>query len=190
VFTDEYEPVTTFTMIAQEVNIEATYKDLSPDTYRIIVINGTSKKPYAEAGETITITANTPPVGKQFDKWTTTALITLVNEYEPITTFTMTPQDVTIEATYKNWDNYIQSTTTFPLITIYPNPVKNIATILRSDNLMATIEIYNLAGVLVQTSTIEGKSSNIDVSTIPKGVYTITCKDINNHIYTKKFVKD
>jgi hypothetical protein len=66
----------------------------------LTVNSGTGSGNYA-AGELARITANTPPEGKIFDKWTSTDGITFANENSASTTFTMPAKAVTVTATYK-----------------------------------------------------------------------------------------
>ncbi len=77
-----------------------------PTTYTVTVNNGTTDKSTAEAGETVTLTADTPPTGKQFDKWVVNAGgISLADENAGTTTFTMPSANVEVTATYK--DNFV-----------------------------------------------------------------------------------
>jgi uncharacterized protein (DUF2141 family) len=101
-FANENSAVTTFVMPAKAVTVTATYKDLPAGTYLITVVSGSADKASAAAGETVTITANTAPTGKTFDKWTTTDGITIANENATGTTFVMIAQSVTVTATYKD----------------------------------------------------------------------------------------
>ena len=75
-------------------------KVVSP-SYSIKVTNGTASKAEAKAGETITITADVPPVGKEFDKWVVTGA-TVDDATKAITTFKMSASNVTATATYKD----------------------------------------------------------------------------------------
>lgn len=84
------------------------FKDAPPlPTSTITVTNGTSNVYEAKQNEKVTITANAAPVGKTFDKWTTTPTLSFVDgttANSEIATFTMPGEQVTIEATYKNID--------------------------------------------------------------------------------------
>ena len=93
---------TTFTMPAANVTATATYKNaaVTPTQYTVTVSNGRASKTTATAGETITLTANTPPVGKEFDKWIINDA-TVANATSATTTFTMPAANVTATATYK-----------------------------------------------------------------------------------------
>ncbi|MBQ2828215.1 MAG: dockerin type I repeat-containing protein [Clostridia bacterium] len=73
----------------------------APETYSITVINGTASKTTATAGEIITLTADTPPSGKEFDKWIVTGAV-VSDENSNSTAFTMPANNVTVTATYKD----------------------------------------------------------------------------------------
>ena len=68
-------------------------------TYKIVVVNGKADKEKAAAGETVALTANNPPAGKVFDKWTGGAVFD--DPTSPATTFTMPAKAVTPKALYK-----------------------------------------------------------------------------------------
>ena len=89
---------TTFTMPGRAVSVTATFKTL-PKTYKIVVVNGTTDKAKAAAGEIVTLTANNPPAGKVFDRWTGGAVFDDPNS--PTTTFIMPAKAVTPKALYK-----------------------------------------------------------------------------------------
>ena len=105
---DETASTTTFTMPATNVEVTATYKDSTvtppgPTTYTVTVNGGTADKSAAAANETVTLTADAPPTGKEFDKWVVNAGgISLANENASTTTFTMPATDVEVTATYKD----------------------------------------------------------------------------------------
>ena len=99
-FVNATAPETTFEMPANAVTVTATYKALpAVKTYKIVVVNGKADKPKAAAGETVTLTANPPPAGKVFDKWTGGAVFD--DPTSPATTFTMPAKAVTPKALYK-----------------------------------------------------------------------------------------
>ena len=99
-FENAAAPVTTFEMPANNVTVTATFKKLpSVKTYKIVVVNGKADKAKAAAGETVTLTANPPPAGKVFDRWTGGAAFDDPNAAE--TTFVMPAKAVTPKALYK-----------------------------------------------------------------------------------------
>ena len=90
----------TFNMPANAVTATANYEDIE---YTITVNGGTADKTKAKHGESVTITANAPAVGKEFDKWVVTG-ITLSDEdlAKSTITFEMPASNVKMEATYKD----------------------------------------------------------------------------------------
>ena len=70
-----------------------------PETYAVIVENGSGSGEY-EAGETVTITANEPEAGKEFDCWIVKGVE--VDPTAPTITFKMPENDVSAVATYKD----------------------------------------------------------------------------------------
>ena len=104
IFADKTNATTTFTMSAEDVTVEATFAD---ETYRITVTNGTTTLDMAKYQETVTVTANTAPEGKVFDKWTCeTAGVTIefASATSSTTTFVMPAIDVEIKANFRNVD--------------------------------------------------------------------------------------
>lgn len=91
-------PASTVTMPAGVVSLTAVYKDAS---YSLAVTNGSGSGSYLY-GQQVSITANTPAVGKTFDKWTgdTSRLSTDVTF--PTATVIMPAGAVSLTATYKN----------------------------------------------------------------------------------------
>lgn len=93
----------TFTMPEKDVKLTALFEDID---YNITVTNGTSA-PTAKYQEEVTVTANTAPEGKVFDKWTCeTAGVTIefASATSSTTTFVMPAIDVEIKANFKNVD--------------------------------------------------------------------------------------
>ena len=90
----------TFEMPETDVVLTALFEDI---IYNITVTNGTASAPTAKYQEEITVTANAPATGKEFDKWVVSG-ITLTNEdlAKSTVTFSMPASSVTMEATYKD----------------------------------------------------------------------------------------
>ena len=89
----------TFNMPAGNVTATANYEDIE---YTITVNGGTADKSKAKYGESVTITANVPATGKEFDKWVVTG-ITLSDEdlAKSTVTFEMPASNVTMEAHFR-----------------------------------------------------------------------------------------
>ena len=90
----------TFTMPENDVVLTALFEDI---IYDITVTDGTASAPTAKYQEEVTVTANAPATGKEFDKWVVSG-ITLTNEdlAKSTVTFRMPASNVTMEATYKD----------------------------------------------------------------------------------------
>src|SRR3989344_194240 len=71
----------------------------TPTTYTLTVNSGSGSGSYT-AGTVVNVTANAPPTGQMFDRWTgDTSSVANVNS--PNTTVTMPASNVTITATYR-----------------------------------------------------------------------------------------
>lgn len=90
----------TFTMPDNDVTLIAELEDI---LYRVTVIGGTTTLNEAKYRENVTVTANTPEVGKEFDKWIVSGItLSNTNLTRTTLTFTMSENDVTFTATYKD----------------------------------------------------------------------------------------
>ncbi|MBE5924874.1 MAG: hypothetical protein E7271_10510 [Lachnospiraceae bacterium] len=69
--------------------------------FAVVVKNGIGEGQYKEA-ETVTIKADYPADGKQFDKWITEDGVAFASATSSTTTFTMPAKAVTVTATYKD----------------------------------------------------------------------------------------
>ena len=98
-FADKLSAETTFVMPAKDVTVKATYQVLP--RYTVKVTKGVADKATAYAGETVTVTADAPPAGKQFSKWTFTGSgITFENANVVQTTFVMPKKSVWVKANF------------------------------------------------------------------------------------------
>ena len=99
-----------FIMPAGNVNIQAEFVADSVEKYSLTVIRGTASVAAGtpitagiEQNTVVTVTADTPEVGKVFDKWIVLeGNVILADAAGSTTTFTMPAGDVKLEATYKN----------------------------------------------------------------------------------------
>ncbi len=92
---------TTFVMPASNVSVQANYEKVS---YSVSVTLGTASKSSATSGETITLNADTPATGMEFDKWVVksgSTPVSFANASSASTSFTMPAGNVSVEATYK-----------------------------------------------------------------------------------------
>ena len=90
----------TFTMPDNDVTLTAKLEDI---IYNITVTNGTSSAPTAKYEKEITVTANAPATGKEFDKWVVSGITLSAEDLAKSTVgFKMPASDVTMQATYKD----------------------------------------------------------------------------------------
>ena len=89
----------TFTMPEKDVKLTALFEDI---IYNVTVTNGTSSAPTAKYEKEITVTANAPATGKEFDKWVVSGIDLSAEDLTKSTVgFKMPASDVTMKATYK-----------------------------------------------------------------------------------------
>ncbi len=95
---------TTFTMGAGNATVTANYKKVKVD-YDLTVKNGSGSGTY-ENGETVSITANYPESGKEFDSWSVTKGSAVIADSEDYyATLTMGASNATVQASYHNGPN-------------------------------------------------------------------------------------
>lgn len=68
---------------------------------------------------------------------------------------------------------------------IYPNPANDILNVSTTSNF--SYQIFDMSGKLIMAN--DAKDSRIDISTIAKGIYSITIVDLQGNLSTQKFVK-
>jgi Secretion system C-terminal sorting domain len=73
-------------------------------------------------------------------------------------------------------------------VEMHPNPVSTTITIEIKDN-KGKVSIYNLLGEIINTTEITNYKTEIDVSTLPKGLYFVEVES-EKGIMRKKFVKE
>ena len=87
---------------SESINMEKPIAQLTAGKYTAAVNNGTGGGEYA-AGDTVTIEADAPASGKQFDRWVVNSgNVTLTDATSSTTTFTMPAGAVSVSATYKD----------------------------------------------------------------------------------------
>ena len=107
--------------INEELYLYAVFQEAANvPTYTVTVTNGTATPtgPNA-AGTNVTITADSPPQGKMFDKWEVTGA-TVADVNSATTSFTMPANAVTATATYKDASQQPTATLTDIVITTPP----------------------------------------------------------------------
>ena len=97
---DVTKQVITFTMPEKDVKLTALFEDI---IYNITVTNGTATPEMATYQTEVTVTANAPATGKEFDKWVVTG-ITLSDEdlAKSTVTFKMPASNVKMEAHFRD----------------------------------------------------------------------------------------
>lgn len=104
-FDDPTSPVTTFKMPASDVKVTANFKK---SEYPVTVNGGTTPEEKYKKGEIVTIKADAPEDGYEFDKWTSDGPdgsdgpdIRFDDPTSPETTFVMPAQAVTVTANFR-----------------------------------------------------------------------------------------
>lgn len=96
----------------------------------------------------------------------------------------------TPQVSIKNIQEYPKKNSSFRL---YPNPASDILTLeLEIDETPlyaspSNITIYNMAGQIIQTSTTHNKKTNIDIQTIPEGMYILQLQN-QEGVCTERFI--
>jgi len=161
---DANAQTTTFVMPHGDVTVEATYKKL----YSVTVQLGTATPDSAIAGTTVTIVADAPAANMVFDKWIViSGSVTLADENNSTTTFTMPEGDVEVKATYKLKGYAVTLPDVSAYALIYPvgsssSPVEE------GGSFSFTIEAY--LGLVISDVVVK---ANGVVLTPVDGVYTI-----------------
>ncbi|MDA3880382.1 MAG: T9SS type A sorting domain-containing protein [Prolixibacteraceae bacterium] len=78
------------------------------------------------------------------------------------------------------------------IITVYPNPTNNIITINFGELNIQNIEIVltNISGnIVLKKSNFNSNTYNLDISSLPKGVYIVNAINNNANIFTNRIVK-
>jgi hypothetical protein len=72
---------------------------------------------------------------------------------------------------------------------VYPNPVNDLLKVDIKSSGISSIEIYNLTGSRLLTRKIEQGTNNIDISSLPKGMYAVVLKG-SGVVVSRKFIKN
>ncbi len=73
-----------------------------PAVYTVTAVNGMADRATAEAGETVTVTADHAPAGKSFRNWTGSEGVVFADAYAAETSFVMPAHDVTVTANFRS----------------------------------------------------------------------------------------
>ena len=75
------------------------------------------------------------------------------------------------------------------LVTAYPNPTEGLVTLLVSDAQYFGYEVYNQMGQVVTRGEAIGQETRLDLSSFPKGVYSVSILWKGNRLMQKVLVK-
>lgn len=129
--------------------------------HSITVTDGVADPMTAVAGTIITITANDPPKGKVFDKWTSEDDVTFVDATAATTTFTMPAKAVTITATYKSAGKLEQKAPSAPTL---------------ASKTSTTITLKEIAGAEYRRDNGEWQDSPVFSGLTPNTNYQFTAR--------------
>lgn len=91
---------TVITMPGEDATVTATYKDIVIEEFTLTVNSGSGGGKYNE-GDEVSVVADAPPSGKEFDKWT--GDVSFLDDINNDTArLTMPAKDIDISATYKD----------------------------------------------------------------------------------------
>ena len=182
--TDPAAIISTLDMPDVDITVAASYLSLIK---KLTVRYGSGSGEYIE-GEVITITAESPPAGKLFDKWTgDTAGIADIKGFS--TTITIGKYDQSVTATYRDYGTGLEpDASSEKKITCYPNPAGSSFTLDLNGIGSCDVEIFNLLGRLVYNTRVLERISNIQDHNLPAGIYILKARDIHEGIYTQKLI--
>lgn len=141
---------------AVTISAEIYYGYVAHNT--VTVTNGTGSATYAE-GDTVTITADTAPVGKHFTKWiVVSGSITLADVSKETTTFTMPDKAVEVTA------NYEVNTYTITATSDSNGAVSPVGAITVNHGDSKTFDFTPKTGYHIKEVTVDGESKGIITS--------------------------
>ena len=171
---------TTFTMWNSNASVTATYKDIPATIYTLTVNNGSGSGNYT-AGKLVNISANTPPEGKEFDKWIGDAnRIADINNASTI--FTMGNTNSTVTAMYKDIETAVEI--------VKSRQIKFYSfegsLFIESEDTMQRIELYNLFGQLLKV--IDVREKYVEIQGLPHGQIVFVKVTKNEKVITQKLI--
>jgi len=166
------ENVVTITNLQTSVNATCTVTGSNnpPVTFLVTVVSAgtgaTGNGDYV-AGALVTISAGTPPSGKQFKNWTSTPAVTFADASSANTSFAMPAQAVTVTATFENATGINDLLPDNPLKVYVRNGLLHITGLTAGE----TLSIYTATGALVHHSVVTSCEADINLSV--SGVYVV-----------------
>lgn len=141
----------------------------APTLYGVTVNNGSADSVAVTAGTTITITANAPEEGYEFDKWISSD-VTFADANSTSTTFVMPEGNVTVTATYKP--------TPVPALT---GTVSITGSLKYNETLTATVTNTNNSGTL----SYQWRRNGDDIASATSSTYKVSENDIGYTLSVK-----
>jgi len=91
---------------------------------------------------------------------------------------------------YLQGENSVLSTTDFDIVSydVFPNPTKESVNI-KCNNNITSLQLFDVAGKLISTNTINKSDFKLDISNKPKGVYFLKIKT-ENGLFSEKIIKE
>jgi len=172
---------TTVVMPAQSLSVSASY--LAYYTLKVYFGDGDGK--YTE-GDTVTIEADSPGSGKEFDQWTGDTVY-VDDVYEPNTTVLIPGENLTLTASYSDIVSVLGSDSR-KLFYCYPNPAHADFSINLINMGNSSIDIFNLLGQSVyREDTVEPKHIVQDHQLL-SGIYVVRVLDETGEVQTQKLI--
>jgi carbon monoxide dehydrogenase subunit G len=174
-FVDINNANTTFVMIAQDVEVTATYKDLPANEYLITVeIEGTGSASAsansAEADALITLTATETTTGWTFSRWQVVeGDVVLSSTTELEVTFAMPAEDVIVKAIFEYNDGINNISQTSALIAWTHDGILHVSGLVEGN----IWSVYSVSGALVYQAKATSEQAEVVLQKGSKGVYII-----------------
>lgn len=152
-----------------ELNADAygTIK-LPSGTYNdVIRVKQTMKSKFLNAAATDTISKSITTTYDWYDSKNKLPIFTIEITYTSIPALSIEKEIKISSAVMTNIEKIANKET----VSIYPNPAKDIVNIIVNDN-KSSLNIYNINGILVNKIDLKNTSNNINISDLPKGIYT------------------
>ena len=160
-------------------------KDI-PELFKLRVTNGTGDGLYTE-GSTVPLTADNPPAGYEFDKWTGNVdFLSVIDSLK--TMMTIPGRNVSVEATYKivSGIEYTNPESFTNLILPDPDGAGMIIDLASFYN--AVIEIYDLQGRMVYKVSEKEDAHLLRRFLFKSGIYIARIIDTKQNYYCQKIV--
>jgi hypothetical protein len=97
----------------------------------------------------------------------------------------------TVTFSISKWSTSVSNVSRNDNVSLYPNPARNeVNVVFNGMNEVRTVGIYNLIGKLQSIYKVSGTSANINIETLPSGIYLMRLMDNQGHpVAIRKFNK-